>query len=251
MAIGPSDQRPATQRVGSGRRVPVVISAIVVLVVGTLIWKPWEQPTPAPSTASTIRPNPLSTTPSEVAEVPTASPSPSSTDAPVPTATAQATVGPVRPQSTPYLLTTPRIECHYVATRDGRRLEFLSAAPAPIVVHPAQTGAKPIRRVGWRLDVEVNQQDKVFTRGWQPVGHTKRSSLSARTGWMVALPELPFGLEGETPDQSQIYRVSAVIYWWEGGRRPVGSLTLPVRRYVDSDRAATDVWTDGCPAQSD
>src|SRR4051812_8536610 len=159
---------PATEKVRGGRRAAIVVGAVTVLVVGALIWKPWDSPNVAP----------LKTT---IAAVPTSSPIRSE----------PATVSPVVVQPSPGLtqlgeappfyapddlgsvaLTTesgPFVECTYGQPRQSRMALRTMTIAAPIVTTGVGVTDGHVQRVDWHVEIEVNSLSRLFSESWQVV----------------------------------------------------------------------------------
>ena len=198
------------ERVPGGRRAALVVSVVAVLIVGTLVWKPWDTGAPA------------ATPPASLALVAAATPSasPSSSIAPGPspgetpgTATSPDSPSLIFPSETGLgnvMFTTsdgPEVHCLYksdpLTSRNGLASMIVDA---PLVFPGNHSSAK----VGWRVEVESNTQDKIFEAEWQPVSRSK--TVRVKFDGTPATFE-PMFVKVRRADPITIFRVIIDVDW--------------------------------------
>jgi hypothetical protein len=177
-----SGQQPATQRVGAGRRVPVVVALAVVLFVGALAWKPWDEPQPAPPPAPPLaavattkpEPTPMAAPPS-LATPPPATPRPSIAASPVPSEPAGATAAAAQVA----LTSEPGgayAQCRYRTHDDGagNLLARVTVKAPTVIVSRRLARDENVRRVAWQVELQANQLESVFSAEWRTVARSRR-----------------------------------------------------------------------------
>jgi hypothetical protein len=238
---------PATEKVRGGRRTAVAVLVGAVVVVGALLWKPWDAPSPAPL-------------PTTVAVVPSRVAQPSATpfvfEPPPPATTAPVAVGPNVAAPAPstaghfaaVLLASdgPYVRCRYESGRNGQeRLAALVVAP-PIVTFGHGGKTDLVRTIVFRPELETNSLQGIFSSDWHFVAAARAQRWPFTRGSDIEFRQA--GLKPHAADivNAAVFRVSVVVNWIGDYGELLDSQRLYPASYA-SEGSATAV-PDGCPA---
>jgi hypothetical protein len=225
-----------TQRVSANRRVPLAVLVAALALVGLLAWKPWDTPTasvPSPS-AVAVLPTPMITpTPHPTGPPPTPRLGPS----PTPGGPAPA------PLSAQALLGT--VECTYQPDQDGTNvLAQLNVEPPYVRLTPdfAELG---VRRVAWRVELQINRLETVFSADWQPVAKSRRRYAASLSDAPLDFRTLRIRYEQEPTSPTAVIRVVVDLEAFGRGRVVIDSHSIVALSY---DVGAAGTLLEGCPA---
>jgi len=203
------------ERVPGGRRAAVIATVIAVLVVGTLVWKPWDAAVQAASPGASLplvavatpmtTPTPPATLPSGPAAVTAPAPEPDVAQGPNLNFPSQTGLGTVT-------FTTgdgPNVHCLYQSKTPADRTSLTSMiVDSPLVVPSPGSSAAKVR---WHVSVESNTQDKIFEADWQPVSNSK--AVQDKFNDMAPPLFEPMLVKVPRADSITIYRVTIEVDW--------------------------------------
>ena len=214
VALTPNDPMPElnTERVPGGRRAAIVVAVVGVLVVGTLIWKPWGSDAPA----ATARPS----LPAVALTTPSAAPTPALSpiaDAPVAVPTNTDSVQPL--YEAPDNLGTiaffdelgPTVWCIYQSQGLARPELSAMVVASPVVMVGPGSADRKLRVVRWHVSVESNTQDKIFESAWAHVVDSRTQRIALTDGRTSSFDPVDVRVPTATP--ITIYRATIVVDW--------------------------------------
>ena len=243
---------PEIEKVRGGRRAAIAVLASAVVVVGALIWKPWDAPSGAPqTTAVAILPaQSLAVTATPFAFEPT-----TATPAPVQVVPGEAPHPIEQPQPTPsdehfaaVLLASkgPYVRCTYGVAKDGREQLEALLVPAPIVTFGHGGKSDFVRTIVFRPELESNRLQGIFSEEW----HFVRAARAQR--WPLSRgPSIQFASVRLKPARDElsdvgVFRISVVVNWiGDGGEVLESQRVYPVGYSLAGSPESTP---GGCPA---
>ena len=242
---------PEIEKVRGGRRAATAVLVGAVVVVGALIWKPWDTQGGAPeTTAVAVLPSPSPAQPATpfVFEAPPATPlvhvAPGAT--------------PQLPQQQPgradehfaaVLLASkgPYVRCTYGPGFDARdEIVNLSVAP-PIVTFGHGGKSDLVRTIVLRPELEANTLQGIFSAEWHFVtaGRAQRWPLSR--GPDVDFRQTRLKPSADALTNSGVFRVAVVVTWIGDAGEVLERQRLYPTSYAVGDVA--QVTPEGCPAR--
>lgn len=248
VATSDNDAQLVIERTKTGRRGPLAVAVLAVVMVGVLLWKPWDRPSPAPSLG------PFAAVPSPT---PTPSPSPTPSASPTPTPTSVRVIFPTAtPSSSPSPMPAvvevvvgtdrgrPFVECAYQLVGDGGSvLEQVRVRP-PIVQVNLDADTLNVRRVAWRAAVQLNRLETLFSADWEPVGESRRQFAGDLTTEPLTLSRLSIDYAKLPVGPTFVVRVVVVVEWFGPRRALLGSREIVPTTYGIGDSGA--VLSEGC-----
>jgi hypothetical protein len=220
------------ERVTTGRRGPFVVTLLAAVVVGVLLWKPWDRPAAMPS-PSHIAVAPTPTTTSTPTPSPTATPSP--TEAPTPTAP------PRTPSPTAALAEIDVryaanggafVHCSYESIDGGPTvLSQVDAGPPYVQFNSLLAAARDVRRVAWRVEIQVNTLESIFSADWEPVGESRRHFASDLTSDPLAFSQVSIDYDKSRAGPTLVARVVVFVEWFGPRRALLGSREIVATNY--------------------
>lgn len=244
--------RPDVERVQSGRRTPVVVGLIAALVVGVLVWKPWDRPpaplpgVAAPATGTTAAP---AIEPTPGPSVGSSTPTPAATPRPLPTPDV-APLGPIGD----FVLVPDQggavARCIYGRPIAGvRHLESISVQPPVVTVGQADPDStRDIKRIRVWIQVERNRLDKIFEDPWMTVAVSRRQTVDGYASQPADLIPLLQSVNGSTSPANSIFRVLVRVEWYTRNLELAGADEAMVGSYA-STRRSGDVAFEGCRSE--
>jgi hypothetical protein len=202
---------PDTQSVPGGRRAAVAVALVAILVVGTLLWKPWDSGGGAPAS-----PGPSGSLPAVAAATPTATASATATlqSSPPP-----ATTSPDQEETAPggfgSVLIAPGagsfVYCVY-GSAEARLISLVVNEPFIILSDDPEKQAQ-VKRMTYKPEIESNSLESVFSADWSflTAGDTQRRSVGGRKGLFFDAAQIKVKVQ-DLPDSS-VLRVAVVINW--------------------------------------
>lgn len=205
-----------TERVRGGRRAALVAALAAVLVVGTLVWKPWDADAPAspPATQPTIAR--ASATPPPSTYVPRPATAQAQDPSP-PVTTTPFDPGPQFVEAPDSLGSVafypnegPAAWCIYKAGDANRppALSVIVVEPPVIVVGDGASAAR-LRAIRWHFQLESNTQDKLFESEWSQVADSQSNTIDRQQFGFTK----PISLKVPVADSITVFRTPLVIDW--------------------------------------
>jgi hypothetical protein len=247
-----------TERVPGGRRAALIVGVAAVLVVGTLVWKPWDNsspvaspnpsfplvavaPTPAPTTSPTTTRNPpLTPTSPPVSRSADFGPQPQTIDAPnglgsvVLYANSSGTGG-------------PGAWCIYRSGGQIARPSLSIVVVEPPLIQPGGTlGDGQLKSVSWHVDLQTNTQDKIFYAEWQDSGQSKATTIDLARGGLGFYMPISVAVKDTSP--ITVYRSSIVVDWLDRHGQVLAEQNLPTTTYGTLGATSSDLGAGGCAA---
>jgi hypothetical protein len=242
MPVPPYEPKPdlTTQRVPGGRRAAFVVVVVAVLVVGTLVWKPWESGVSGATPAPTSRPAVADTTPS---------PGPSLEATPSPLATFPVDgLGSVELRTD----TGPQVVCTYKTIGRGRKAKQVISemtAPSPVVTLGSAALDVGLKQIDLYLNLESNSLATIFNAEWQPLQGFDGPSQSVQIYRSTPVFE-PITIRfAFTPDRDdEVYRMSLRFDWLNANGDKLDTQYFTLNSYGPEDTTEGSVVSEGCPA---
>ena len=228
----PSPQRagPTVERVPARTRAPLLAIAIVVVTLGVLIAKPWEE---TPSPAESSKQAPTAPEGDQAAATPPA-PTPASPEAASGVYTVE--IG----------STGDVARCLYDRTRKGEwRLGALLILPPRAYL----TGVPPQGRtinVGWRVELQANHQESLFNAAWTPVAESRLQVVSAADDSPASF--MPMEVQVDTTmGRTAVVRARLLVDWHSESQAEIASAEMIMPTYIVGGRASGPL-RQSCPA---
>ena len=239
-----------TERTRGQRRAAFAAVAVVAVVVGALVWKPWDAPSGAPlgSARPTIPAVAVATPEASVRATPPGTPI--RTPLPIPE-----TPAPQSPDNGRVIFPTqnalgslvffpgygPGVYCIYSARNTSRPLMKSMVVEAPLVMPNLDA---PVGRVRMHVELERNSEDKIFESDWQPVSKSSTQVTRANGSWpfdsvLIKVPRAP----GVT-----LYRATIVVDWLDVRGRVLETQSIRPTSYGPLGDADFPVTDGGCAA---
>jgi len=235
---------PKTERVTTGRRGPLAVGLIAVVLVAVLIWKPWDSPTSAGPSPSAVA----------VLPTPTVTPSPSATSSPTATTGTTATPAPpATPQLEPFPTPQPTpsppratvdievgtvlhpgeafVTCSYRRDADGGTVLARVLVGPPLVQLRPDFAERGVRRVAWRVELQVNELETVFSASWKPVATSPRQFAPDLSEAPLTFRQIDLGYDQSPPGPTSVVRVVVVVDWFGAHRALLGSRSVVATTY--------------------
>jgi hypothetical protein len=241
-----------TERTRGQRRAALAAVAIVAVIVGALIWKPWDSPSGAPRSTAVAA---LPTSTSESSPV-DATITPPAVFLPRPVVTAAPTdtfdSGPQIIDAADNLGSIafypnegPAVWCIYKPGPAGG-----SAALSVILVEPpiviVGDGASPrLRTVRWHIELETNTQDKLFDADWIPNMQSKAQVINVARGEIGFVK--PISVDVPQADSITIFRAPMVFDWLGPNRTVLDSQRVVPMTYQTLGATDSALQPGGCP----
>ncbi len=200
-----------TQRVPGGRGAALIVGVVAVLVVGTLLWKPWDSgPPAAPPVPTFPRIASATTSPGMLAP---------STAEPIPTTAPED--NPSGAPATPYvgfasLLSEPGkplVGCVYRSSHGGPPTLRKMIVSGPYVVVSSQVSGNAVHSIGWQADIEVNDLPTVFSAEWRPVTHSRPEHYAVDPDNELAVDSVTVAVDPNLDEQFAVFRAVIAVSW--------------------------------------
>jgi len=240
------------ERVPGGRRAALTVGVVAVLVVGTLVWKPWDVAAPAATPGASFPLVAVATPITEQSPPPTSPPAstPVTPPAPIPDIAegpdlsfpSQSGLGTVA-------FTTgdgPNVHCLYRSKAQATPTSLTSMIVDSPLVFPSPGSSAAKAR--WRVAIESNTQDKIFEAEWQPVSRTK-AAQAVLTGMAPAVFE-PMFVKVPRADPITIYRVTIEVDWLDHHGNVLEVQQIHPTVYGPMGNANAPLGPGGCVAAS-
>ncbi len=244
VALLPDEPRAelSTERVRSGRRAAIVVAGLAVVVVGTLVWKPWDSAAPA----ATRRP----TLPAVALASPSAGPSPVITPVPatpVPTtdASQQVIAAPDNLGSIRFYPNEgPAGWCIYKAANRKAPLTLSVIVVEPPVVIVGDSAGDTLRAVRWHIELETNTQDKLFESEWLHSSESEAKMIDVGQFGFVK----PISIAVPAAHSITVFRAPMVIEWLGHGATVLATQRVVPAAYGMLGAPGWAPQPGGCPA---
>lgn len=245
---------PVTASVPARRRTAVVVAVVALLVVGTLVWKPWQGSGDAPASLkpSASRPAAVAaTTPDPVSShrpAPASVPSTAPPDDGIDHVRVPSELGSVDLSTS---FGTAFVNCIYGASGRAQSTLRTMVVEAPSVVLRESDGGKAqAARVTYRPELEANALQSVFSADWVPVSVGDTQRRQPGDSLQVGFRPVQLSLRGAELAGTDVVRVALVITWLgDDGRRLGTQRVYPATYNVLGDLNEANV-AEGCPATS-
>jgi hypothetical protein len=239
--------RPDVEKVTSGRRTPLAVGLIVIVIVGVLVWRPWHtEPRPAIAQPTT----PVAASPTQTASQPTASPTPR----PAPTAIPSVPppdLGPAGPITEFALVQQPGralVHCEYGPLRQGRR-HLRSLVVEPPLVPPLDRGdSNDIRHVSWHVELQSNRLEWLFERDWRPAAASRSQQTGVSTSRPAQFTSLEIDYRAARDEETAIFRVLVVVEWRTRNLELAGRGEVIAPSYLQANDPVSEIHSEGCRA---
>ncbi len=235
---------PELQRVRSGRRAAIAVGIVALVVVGALAWKPWDTgsgapdasgraPTPAAAVATRDRSTP-SPAPQlvQTPDVAIPDPTPSAGDL----VTVSLNGGPV-----------PGVACTYGKARKKLRPLSRMTVASPIVALGPSAVASGLDSITFRVEIEANVLQGIFSAEWQYVETSGVQSVSVATDAAAPLRPIQVRVAGKSWPVNSVFRAALVIGWNSREHASLGEERLYPASYGTGNPEGGTI-AEGCPA---
>lgn len=258
MTFRGDDPKPelTTERVPGGRRAAAIVAVVAIVVVGTLVWKPWDTGAPAATPAASFLvaaagipspSTPVSSPDGTPAPVPYADPPPPlvQPEPPVDVATdlmfpSASGLGEVTFNATG----GPTVHCLYKSAAAGSRSRLTSMIADSPIIFPSLSSLA--HKVAWRVEVEANTQDKIFEADWQLVGRSKAKEAKFDGPAPAAFD--PIFVKVPPADSITLYRVTLLVDWLDARGRTLETQQIHPTTYGPLGNANAPLGPGGCAA---
>ena len=234
------------ERVRSGRRAALIVLVGAIVVVGTLIWKPWDARSSAP--AASTRP----TQPVVAVTTPLATSLPSVTPPPVtpePTATDNGQQVIAAPDNLGSIAFYPNEGpagwCIYKAANKKAPLTLAVIVVEPPVVIVGDTTGGRLRAVRWHVELQTNTQDKLFESEWIQASNSESKVIEVNQFGFVK----PISVAVPAAPAITVFRASMVIDWLGRGSTVLATQTVLPAAYGVLGASGSATQPGGCPAR--
>jgi hypothetical protein len=236
---------PDVQRVRGGRRAALLTVVVGVAVVGTLVWKPWDNGAPAASRPSGSLP---------AVAVATASLQPTFT-ATAPTIEPSIVPGPpndIAPGELGSVTLDPGGDAFVYCVYGGPAGSLISMTIKPPIVfaNRGPLASSVLKRVSYTPEIETNSQQSIFSADWIPLtqGATQRRSAAGAFGAQFDIVQMKV----QTTDLSAsgVVRVAVVINWLGKSGETLATQRLYPTSYAPLGDASADSVPEGCPTRN-
>jgi hypothetical protein len=201
------------ERVPGGRRAALVAAVVAALIVGTLVWKPWDTGAPAASprltlpvaalaTASVIPPT---SEPSSANEPSAATPEPIVKDNGLQVIAAPNNLGSVEF----YPDEGPAGWCIYKSADEKARPTLSVILVQPPVVTVSQSAGGSLQSVRWHIELERNTQDKIFNAEWIHARDSRVTAMDVNQYGFV----IPISIAVPAASSITVFRAPMIIDW--------------------------------------
>jgi hypothetical protein len=242
------------ERVPGGRRAALIAGVVAVLIVGMLVWKPWD--TVAPAAAPSL--------PAVVARAPTVAPSTSpapTASAPAPVVVAPAPQIAQQPQTfqAPGNLGSvvfyansdgtggPGAWCIYKAGSRATRTSLVAIVVEPPVIRPgAALREGQLHSVSWHVELQSNTQDRIFYADWQRSARSAPSAIDLVRGDVGFVK--PISVTVSAASTISVYRTSVVVEWLDRHGKPLARQDFLTPIYGTLGSEPTPAGSGGCAA---
>ena len=255
MPVPPYEPKPdlTTERVRGGRWKGLVVLVVALVVVGGLIWKPWDQlaAVPAPTLVAAAHASPSS------APVPTMTSIPDLPGLITPPQPPPTTGGPAVSEepSPPDSGGSPGsvsldagdkayVACSYDMTANPPSLAHVIVSPPVIAaVHDGTIGQ--LKAVSWTAVLETNQLSAIFEADWRPidVSTTHVFTLNGRGG--VTFKPVTFDVRSLPLGRSDVLRVTVLVNWIGAHGKRLFQTSVVASSYAPAD-SPTSIVPEGC-----
>ena len=251
----PYEPRPdlTTERVRGGRWKGLVVLTAALVVVGGLIWKPWDQPSaPLP-------------TPAFVA-VTHGSPSPTPSATPLSIPVDPGVIEPQPPPTTggPAVSEEPSppdsggspgsvsldagdkayVACSYDMTANPPSLAHVIVSPPVIAVGHAGTIGQ-LKAVSWTVVLETNQLSAIFEADWRPIDVSTTHVFTLRGRGSVTFKPVTFDVRSLPVGTSDVLRVTVLVNWIGAHGKRLFQTSVVASSYAPAD-SPTSIVPEGC-----
>jgi len=235
-----------TERVRSGRRAALIVLVGAVVVVGTLIWKPWDEKSGVP--AASARPTqpvvalatPL-TTPAPSVTPPAATPAPTATDNGQQVVQAPDNLGSIAF----YPNEGPAGWCIYKAAGTKAPPTLAVIVVEPPVVMVGDTAAGRLRAVRWHIELETNTQDKLFESDWIHASDSEAKTIAVNQFGFVK----PISIAVPAAPAITVFRAPMVIDWLGRGSTVLATQRVLPAAYGVLGAPGSATQPGGCPTR--
>jgi hypothetical protein len=247
---------PEIEKVRGGRRAAITVLVGAVVVVGALIWKPWDATSGAPqTTAVAILP---AQSPAAIATTFVIEPPPIATPVPSQVVSGEGPPPLEQPQPTPsgehfaaVLLASkgPYVRCTYGVGRDGReQLEALVVAP-PVITFGHGEESDLVRTIVFRPELESNSLQGIFSAEWRFVEVARAQRWPLARGASVEFRPTRLKPALNALSDAGVFRVSVVVNWIGDAGEVLETQRVNPTSY--GVVGSPDTTPDGCPARID
>ena len=224
MPVPPYEPKPdlTTERVRGGRWKGLVVLAVAVVIVGGLIWKPWDQPSSAVPTPPLVgaahpSPSPLPVpTLSVIPDYPGVLEPPPTPAGPPPTTGVPAVTDEPSPSDTQGSLGSVSLEspvtCVYVTNENPQSLTNVFVDP-PVITTSVGGGASQLRAVSWTAVLETNQLSEIFEADWRPIDVSTTHVFTLHGRNNVIFKPVTFDVRSLPVGTADVLRVTVLVNW--------------------------------------
>ena len=237
MATSPSEL--TTERVRGGRRAAFIAGVVAVVVIGTLVWKPWDNGLPAAS--------PRPALPVVALATPTTVPTPLT---PVPATPfrnddQQVVEAPDNLGSVAFYPNEgPAGWCIYKAANEKAPLTLsVIVVEPPVIIVGDSTGAG-LRAVRWHIELETNTQDKLFESEWIPAFDSEAKMINVDQFGFTK----PISVAVPAAASITVFRAPMVIDWLGHGTTVLATQRVLPAAYGVLGAPGSATQPGGCPA---
>jgi len=257
VATPPSEPTPdlTTERVRSGRWKALVVLTVASVIVGALLWKPWDQLSPVPTSPPVVGaiPTPVHTSPATTLPAPIAGvgPTPLIEHPPPPTTGA--------PQEDASTYDAPDdlgsvtldagggvyVRCYY-NTAQAPQLAQVEVF-GPVITTAAGAAGSRLSAVSWTAVLESNRESKFFEADWQQLDKSATRTVSVSGPGDVWFKNARINVDAHQLPPDALLRVTELVSWTGAHGRRLAQQSLVAREY-GLGAEPYRVTTDGCPA---
>jgi len=255
--VPPYEPRPdlTTERVSGGRLKALAVLAVAAVIVGGLIWKPWDRPstptpTPTPGLVGVAHPSPSPIpTPTVLVipddpgvigpQPPPTTGGPAATDEPSPTDTGGA-LGAVSLDNG----ADGYVQCTYKTTVNPPPLIEVRVNP-PVITTGEGAATGVLRAVSWTAVLETNQLSAIFEADWQPIDVSATHVFVLHGRRTVTFKPVTFDVKSLSVGTSDVLRVTVLVNWIGAHGARLSQMSVLASSYAAAD-SPTDIIPEGC-----
>jgi hypothetical protein len=239
--------------VRGGRWKGLVVLTAALVVVGGLIWKPWDQPsspapTPTPGLVGLAHPSP---SPPPIATL-LVIPDDPGVIAPPPTSGGPAVSDEPSPPDSGGFTGSVSLDaggkayvaCSYDMTANPPSLAHVIVSPPVIATGHGGTVGQ-LKAVSWTAVLETNQLSAIFEADWRPLDVSKTQVFNLRGRGSVTFKPVTFDVRSLPVGTSDVLRVTVLVNWIGPHGTRLFQTSIVASSYAPAD-SPTSIVPEGC-----
>ena len=233
-----------------GRWKGLVVLVVALVIVGGLIWKPWDQPATVPTPTLVVAahaspsPAPLPT--------PISVPDPGTVAPPPPTVGAPAVSEEPSPPDTGGSIGSVSLDagadayvaCSYDMSANPPALTHVLVNPPVIAIGHGGTVGQ-VKAVSWTAVLETNQLSAIFEADWRPLDVSKTQVFNLRGRGSITFKPATFDVRSLPVGTADVLRVTVLVNWIGAHGKRLFQTSILASSYAPAD-SLTDIVPEGC-----